>query len=100
MLAQRTGKILGKLVALIDISADFAYPACFFTLLLLWLRLDIFVIISVRSGRLIRQHLGFFNLGNENIVSAYVNGVNNLCGEERICALGYIVYAVGRSFIP
>lgn len=66
MLAQRADKVVGQLVALVDITAHLAYEA--FLALGLWLRLHITLVIVVGHSLHVGDHAGFCHCTDEHAV--------------------------------
>ena len=82
MFAQRANVIVRKLVPFMHMSADGTNPALL--LRLLRLRLDVALIVAIRTCRLIAQHLRFFKLCDKQRVAAQIRSANQLAGEIRI----------------
>ena len=82
MLAKRTDEVLGKLVALIDISADLAYKALF--AFRLRPRFNILLIVGVCHSLGIGNNSRLGNRADKHSVSVKINILLNLQGHERV----------------
>ena len=80
MFAKGTDEILGKRVALVDISADFAHKAFF--ALCLWLGLDIAVIVAVGHCFLVGDDSCFCYRADEHTVGVKVDILFNFERKE------------------
>ena len=82
MFAQRADKILRKLIAFIDISADFADKPFF--AFRLRLRLDMVLIIIVGHGFFIAHHAGFGDAANKHPMASEINILLHFQRHKRI----------------
>ena len=92
MLAERADEVVGQRFALIDVSADGAYPALL--LLCLRCRLDVLMIEGIGSRRSVGEHKCVFNIGDKEQVRAQVDNLRHISAQHRIHALGDIDYTI------
>ena len=94
MLTKRTDEILGKSVALINISADFAYISFLLLCCNCRLGLNMLEIVFVSDGRSIGDYSGLSYICNKQGVGSVIIGFNYFAGDEGIAASGEIGDAV------
>ena len=95
MLAERADEVCGKLISLVEVSADLAYPSvALFLELSLRLGFDVSKVVCVGHGRIIVQYNGFCNLCNEQSMCAIVVHVNNLTGHICVGSCGDVCQSV------
>ena len=80
MFAQRADVVFRKLIAFVDISADFAYKA--FLAFCLWLRFYIVLVVGVGHGLLVTHDAGFGDTADEHSMSAEIHILLNLQRHE------------------
>ena len=90
MLAQRTDKVLGYLLAHVFVAADRASPDSLTVVgrsnsFGLWL--DIALVVLISSGRHIAENAHIRNIGNEHGMCAEVRRLNNFPTDIAVCAL-------------
>ena len=94
VLTQGTEVVIGDLIAFVDIAADGTDPLLFGGRSALRLGLDVALVISVGAGGLGRENTGVSDLGDEENMTAQIQMLSDLGGENSIGGGGQVIQTV------